>query len=86
MFTYVKKNKFDIVGNQECPGSSNKHAEQLELQWGGKLFYSLGTARRLGPIISVNKKIIMKQHKTKIVSLQLAFSGGREGEFRKRTF
>ena len=28
----------------------------------------------------------MKQHKTKIVSLQLAFSGGREGEFRKRTF
>lgn len=56
VFTYLKKNKFDIVGIQECHVSSNKQAEQWELQWGGKLFYSLGTARRLGQIILVNKK------------------------------
>ena len=56
MFTYLKKNKFDIVGIQECHVSSNKQAEQWELQWGGKLFYSLGTAHRLGQIILVNKK------------------------------
>ena len=35
-FTYLKKNKFDIVGIQECHVSSNKQAEQWELQWAGK--------------------------------------------------
>ena len=58
VFTYLKKNKFDIVGIQERHVSSNKQAEQWELQWGGKLFYSLGTARRLGQIILVNKKMM----------------------------
>ena len=58
MFTYWKKNKFEIVGIQKCHVSGNKQAEQWELEWGGKSFYSLGTARRLGKIMPVNKKMM----------------------------
>ena len=56
VFNFVKKGKYDVVALQECHITSEQEATQWELQWGGKLYYTSGTARSLGQTLLVNKK------------------------------
>ena len=58
IFSFFRKRKYDIIGLQECHISTAKKAEQWEMQWGGKLFYSLGTNQSLGHITLVSKSCI----------------------------
>ena len=55
-FSFLKKENFDIIALQESHISTNEEAHLWELQWGGKLFYSLGNSHCLGQIILVSKK------------------------------
>ena len=55
-FQLLRKGKYDIIALQECHISTNQEAEQWEIQWGGKLFCSLGSSHRLGQIFLVANK------------------------------
>jgi exonuclease III len=55
-FHFLRKEKYDIVALQECHISTNDEAKNWEIQWGGKMFYSLGSNHRLGQIFLVAKK------------------------------
>ena len=54
-FSFLKKENFDIIALQESHISTNEEAHLWELQWRGKLFYSLGSSHSLGQIILVSK-------------------------------
>ena len=55
-FSFLKKENFDMIALQESHISTNEEAHLWELQWRGKLFYSLGSSHSLGQIILVSKK------------------------------
>ena len=57
-FSFLKKEKLDIVALQESHISTNEEAHLWELQWGGKLFHSLGSSHSLGQITLVSKKLM----------------------------
>ena len=56
VFKSLKAEKYDVVCLQETYITTNQEAHTWELQWGGKLFYSLGTCHSRGQIILVAKK------------------------------
>ena len=43
---------------QERHASTKEEAESWKVQWGGKLFYSLGTSHSLGQIVLISKKLM----------------------------
>lgn len=45
VFSFLQKGNYDIVGRQECHVLTKEEKKSWELQWGGKVFYSLGTSQ-----------------------------------------
>ena len=58
IFNLVKKEKYDLINLQECHITTEEEAAQWELQFGGKLFYSSGTARSLDQAVLINKSLM----------------------------
>ncbi|WP_419615349.1 endonuclease/exonuclease/phosphatase family protein, partial [Thiolapillus sp.] len=81
IFSFFRKRKYDIIGLQECHISTAKEAEQWEMQWGGKLFYSLGTNHSLGHITLVSKSCMQNTqciyHDDRIILLETSTNNSK---------
>ncbi|WP_419583966.1 hypothetical protein, partial [Thiolapillus sp.] len=81
IFSFFRKRKYDIIGLQECHISTAKEAEQWEMQWGGKLFYSLGTNHSLGHITLVSKSCMQNTqciyHDNRIILLETSTNNSK---------
>lgn len=73
----IKRDKYDITVLQECHITTDEEAAQWELQYGGKLFYSRGTARSLGQIILINKTLmqnaILLYKDRRVIAVQIKY-------------
>ena len=76
-----KKRNYDIIGLQEFHISTAKEAEQWEMQWGGKLFYLLGTNHSLGHITLGSKSYMQNTqciyHDDRIILLETSTNNSK---------